>query len=151
MKHMISPDYKYIFDDKTGFFMRWGKNLDDDPEFSPIGPEILDYEISEICSQGCKMCFVPGTVVLTSDGICDIENLEIGDEVISFNGRGTSIDRVTYLHKNYISEDIYEIETEDGGKILVTKDHEFFTGGEWINSQNLLVGDDLYCLNGKNM
>lgn len=61
MKHMISPDYKYIFDDKTGFFMRWGKTLDDDPEFSPIGNEILDVSVSSICHKSCKFCYQSNT------------------------------------------------------------------------------------------
>jgi MoaA/NifB/PqqE/SkfB family radical SAM enzyme len=47
-------------------FMRWGKCLKDDPEFSPFGPEIADIEISTICSgvKGvgvCKFCYKSNT------------------------------------------------------------------------------------------
>jgi MoaA/NifB/PqqE/SkfB family radical SAM enzyme len=57
MKKLTSPGYNYIFDTKTGLFMRWGNTKKDDPVFSPIGPEILDIEVSEKCSRGCKMCY----------------------------------------------------------------------------------------------
>lgn len=57
MKRMMLPGYNYIFDDKTGFFARWGKTLEDDPQFSPIGNEILDIQISDICHVGCKFCY----------------------------------------------------------------------------------------------
>jgi len=39
-KAFRSPIYNYIFDKKTGFFVRWGKTLEDDPPFSPYGPEL---------------------------------------------------------------------------------------------------------------
>jgi MoaA/NifB/PqqE/SkfB family radical SAM enzyme len=57
MKTLNSPGYNYLFDTNTGLFMRWGDTKEDNPVFSPIGPEILDIEISERCTQGCKMCY----------------------------------------------------------------------------------------------
>jgi len=56
-KTVKSPEYNYIFNDETGFFLRWGKSLEDDPLYSPYGPEILDIEISTICSHGCSFCY----------------------------------------------------------------------------------------------
>jgi MoaA/NifB/PqqE/SkfB family radical SAM enzyme len=39
--------------------VRWGKTTDDkdDPQFSPVGPELLDIEVSDVCSQGCSHCY----------------------------------------------------------------------------------------------
>jgi len=45
-KIITSPDYNLIFDKKNGFTARWGRTEDDDPQYSPFGPEILDLEIS---------------------------------------------------------------------------------------------------------
>jgi hypothetical protein len=45
-KIIASPDYNLIFDKKNGFTARWGATEDDDPQWSPFGPEILDLEIS---------------------------------------------------------------------------------------------------------
>lgn len=44
-KGFRSETYNYDFDKNTGFFARWGRTPDDDPQFSPIGNEILDWEI----------------------------------------------------------------------------------------------------------
>jgi MoaA/NifB/PqqE/SkfB family radical SAM enzyme len=41
-----SEKYNYMFDRENGTFIRWGKTLEDDPEYSQFGPEILDIEIS---------------------------------------------------------------------------------------------------------
>ncbi len=61
MKILKSPRYNYMFDNTTGFFARWGKTLEDNPEMSPFGPEIADIEISTIChgvdNKVCKFCY----------------------------------------------------------------------------------------------
>jgi len=65
-KVCLSENYNYMFDKKTGYFARWGKNKEDDPVFSPLGPEIADIEISTICSgvKGvgpCRFCYKSNT------------------------------------------------------------------------------------------
>lgn len=60
-KRLESPDYNYIMSLATGVFARWGKTREDDPEYSPFGPEILDIEVSTVChgskSGPCKFCY----------------------------------------------------------------------------------------------
>jgi hypothetical protein len=57
-KALISEHYNYVFDKETGFFARWGKTKEEDPDFSPFGPEILDLEIdSGECLGNCKFCY----------------------------------------------------------------------------------------------
>lgn len=34
-----SPNYNFLFNKKNGFFMRCGENENEDPNFSPFGPE----------------------------------------------------------------------------------------------------------------
>ena len=64
-KQVRTPTYNYNYDTKTGNFSRWGKVTEDDPLYSPIGPEILDMEISTICSGveniPCKHCYKANT------------------------------------------------------------------------------------------
>ena len=72
-KIVVGEDYNYIFlkkdsyGKKAGFFQRWGKTIEEDPPFSPIGPEILDIEISvngcpPIGDGGnCKFCYKGNT------------------------------------------------------------------------------------------
>lgn len=62
-KHLHSDTYKYIFRYEDGHFMRWGKSIINDPEYSPFGPEILDIEISTICHKACKHCYKSNTSI----------------------------------------------------------------------------------------
>ncbi len=57
VKRLRLPEYNYDFDTETGFFVRWGKTRQDDPQVSPIGLEIGDIEITTICYSGCKHCY----------------------------------------------------------------------------------------------
>jgi MoaA/NifB/PqqE/SkfB family radical SAM enzyme len=57
LKSFKSEDYNFNFDKKTGYFERWGKKKEDDPQFSPFGPEILDIEVTTKCiGPGGKLC-----------------------------------------------------------------------------------------------
>lgn len=63
-RHYRSENYNWNFCTRTGYFERWGKTLEDDPQLSPIGPEILDIEISTIChgpGQPCPWCYKSNT------------------------------------------------------------------------------------------
>ena len=59
VKSFSSEDYNYDFNLSNGFFRRWGKTFEDDPETSPYGPEIADIEISagESCPVSCPFCY----------------------------------------------------------------------------------------------
>lgn len=61
IKRLRLPDYNYNFNTENGFFERWGTDKNNDPQFSPIGPEIMDIEITTSCfgSNGvlCKFCY----------------------------------------------------------------------------------------------
>jgi hypothetical protein len=66
LKLLRSENYNFNFDRKTGFFARWGKKKEDDPQFSEYGPEIADIEISTICHGVpgvgvCKFCYKSNT------------------------------------------------------------------------------------------
>ena len=55
-----SDNYNWNFDTDTGLFMRWGNSVNDDPQCSSVGPEILDMEISTTCHGPgipCKFCY----------------------------------------------------------------------------------------------
>jgi hypothetical protein len=58
MKKGVSPDYNFLFDKTNGRFARWGRELNDDPSWSPAGPEILDLELSSGgCAGKCPWCY----------------------------------------------------------------------------------------------
>jgi MoaA/NifB/PqqE/SkfB family radical SAM enzyme len=67
IKRVRTPSYNYDFDDITGKFSRWGETKGDDPQYSPIGEEIVDIELSTICSGigniPCKHCYKSNTPI----------------------------------------------------------------------------------------
>lgn len=57
-----STGYNYAFNKKTGVFIRWGETWEEDPSYSPVGPEILDIEISvNGCPNACRWCYKGNT------------------------------------------------------------------------------------------
>ena len=56
-KVINTPTYNYKFNKVDGYFCRWGKTKDDDPIYAPLGPEIVDIEISTICNKNCRWCY----------------------------------------------------------------------------------------------
>lgn len=68
VKCFRSEHYNYNYDKASGYFMRWGKTSEDDPQFSPFGPEIWDCEVTTICGgiskQGpCRFCYKGNTPI----------------------------------------------------------------------------------------
>jgi hypothetical protein len=70
IKVLESKDYNYVFNTGNGFFARWGKTKEEDPTWSPHGPEIADIEITTSCkgpklSNGknklCGFCYKSNT------------------------------------------------------------------------------------------
>lgn len=61
LKIVQHPNYNYIFNSETGLFLRWGETHDEDPPFSPLGPEIIDIEVSTICERKCPWCYKSNT------------------------------------------------------------------------------------------
>lgn len=64
IKKVRHDGYNYNFNTENGYFVRWGKTIEEDPQFSPVGPEILDLEVSTICNglgKPCKWCYKSNT------------------------------------------------------------------------------------------
>lgn len=68
IKEVHLPNYHRVFDSITGKTIRWGITPEDDPEYSPLGPEIADIEISvNGCptignsARSCRFCYKSNT------------------------------------------------------------------------------------------
>lgn len=67
VKLLRSPSYCFNFNKSNGYFARWGRTKDDDPLFSPYGPEIIDCEITDSCygplgdGNVCNFCYKSNT------------------------------------------------------------------------------------------
>lgn len=66
-KTVSIPGYNRIFDRESGSMLRWGSTKEEDPKFSPCGPELADIEISTICNGinniPCPWCYKSNTGV----------------------------------------------------------------------------------------
>ena len=56
-KKLVSENLNYFFDKVSGMSAVWGKQIEDDPDFSPFGPFIADIEVTTKCAgPGGKLC-----------------------------------------------------------------------------------------------
>ena len=90
-------------------------------------------------------CFVAGTRVYTNRGVKNIEDVEIGDEVITHTGK---LKRVLQLHKNSMGDrKLHSLNVYKTPEIKVTNNHRFiavkktdnFTVSKpsWVRTDNL--------------
>jgi radical SAM protein with 4Fe4S-binding SPASM domain len=70
IKGVSSENFNFLFNKNTGFTATWGRTKEEDPKFSPVGPLILDIEISTVCNgisktvdsrRPCSWCYKSNT------------------------------------------------------------------------------------------
>lgn len=72
-----------------------------------------------------KNCLIPGTDILMADGSRKaIEDIQIGDEVITHKGR---IRKVTETFKHENNSEIYELRVKGHPRITITSEHPLFS------------------------
>jgi hypothetical protein len=129
-KICIGEDYNFIFSKKDGNFMRWGKTYEEDPNFSPIGPEILDLEISiNGCPNGCKFCSPAGVKVDTDNGKVPIEDVRVGDKVWGLDEDGLSRQTVKEIYQREYNGEMIDMQLENDNILSVTSDHIIILNG----------------------
>ena len=148
IKVLQSQDYNYVFNLENGFFARWGATQDDDPSWSPFGPEIMDIEISdgESCPMTCAFCSPAGTLVNTPNGKVAIENLVVKDLVVGFDTQFNTpkIQEIEEVYSRQYTGELICIELDNGRVLKLTPEHEVFTKNRgWIMSKELSVTDEI--------
>lgn len=121
------------------------------------GDKYEDVAISDIEFDGTGVhCFAKGTKVLTPSGNTMIEQLKVGDEILTWNEQlrvtetAIVLEMATQKHHN-----LYELDF-GGTKIIVTDDHPFFANEQFyavkpnstygIKASELTVGQELRML-----
>jgi len=96
-------------------------------------------------------CFLPDNFVKIKDGKKKIQDISLGDRVLSHDN---NYHEILGLHQYKIEEEIVEIEMEDGRTISCTLDHkilvEKYGERKWIKSQNLIAEDEIVDLKKRN-
>lgn len=90
-------------------------------------------------------CLDGDTLITTSKGKTLIKDLKAGDKVINLceNTKQYKEDTIVKVHKNLmnsLSEDMLELEFDNGIKIQVTANHKFLTNNGWTRADEL-TGD----------
>lgn len=83
-------------------------------------------------------CFVAGTKVDTTEGVRNIEDITVGDYVLSALGN----QRVEATHALPMNTDVVQL-TYNGETQTCTTKHPFFTSRGWVQAQYLVAGDML--------
>lgn len=150
MKFFTSPNANYIFNLKTGTMHSWGRTMNDDPGRFPV-PNILDMEVTTICSHGCSFCFPEGTKITMSNGtLKNIEDVSIGDKVKSYDTSSMNIveNEVLETYERNYDGIIVTLELADGTKLSATENHTFYVKGKgWVEAKNLTEEDEIIYLN----
>jgi intein/homing endonuclease len=91
-------------------------------------------------------CVVEGTKIQTSFGLKAIEDFVVGEYVMTSSGPKT----VTHVwNPDTLDEgepECFEIEFEDGYKVICSDKHKFLVNGKWIEASNLREGIDVSTL-----
>ena len=117
-----------------------------------------NYYISDqnilVHNKGPVGCFLEGTPVLTEEGYKDIDKIEVGDKVLTYNEKEDKNEYKTVSQKfirDYINEDLYTI-TADGFSFKVTEGHGIYIKRHlmglvylegYLPAMDLLAGDQI--------
>lgn len=94
------------------------------------------------CNMRCGWCFTPNAEVQTPDGKTKIENLSIGDEVLTIKESKLSTTTVTNKFVRQVSKDDVVRVVVGSNKVFVTKEHPFYVKDKgWVHAGELQVGD----------
>lgn len=95
------------------------------------------------CNLQCSFCFAPNTPIRMGDGTTkNISNVNVGDNVVSWDGNKFTTKKVIRLYKN-INKDLYRVQA-GSRKIYVTGEHPFLTSNRgWVEAKSLTDNDVL--------
>lgn len=85
-----------------------------------------------------SVCFAPGTSVITSDGIKNIEDINIGDFVLTHTGKYNKVYKTT---TNPYAKSIFNIDLYGWNNIQCTPEHLIFTDRGFIQANELTNND----------
>ena len=100
-----------------------------------------------------RQCFAAGTQVATESGPKAIEDVAVGDRVLSRGEEGdVSYERVTRLFVHGDAEEVALTFTDvhgTGASIITTPDHPFrVESGKWVTAGRLDIGDNVVTAEG---
>lgn len=94
-------------------------------------------------------CFTAGTQVKTPNGFVNIEDIKVGDEVVTYDEKNGEVTygKVQQIYHNKVDllYDIYY----NNDCLSATAGHKFYVDGAWIDAENIKPGQKLTTSSGK--
>lgn len=107
------------------------------------------------CTLRCSFCSISSTKISTTNGMKSIKDIEVGDQVLSYDELNKKIipDTVIRLQSRLVNPDdllcLTINEDSTTKKIVVTKDHRFYIKDKWVEAQDTQINDEIYTLDSK--
>jgi hypothetical protein len=127
----------------TGLFVPVGGKL------LAKGTDLVAPGVKRIVNAFFKACnsFEAGTLVSTPDGLIPIEQLEIGDWVLTYNEETGEIGPYQITDTMFHLDPLIVYLLIDGELVVTTPEHPFYTSqSEWVNAGELTVGNEIRAL-----
>lgn len=94
-------------------------------------------------SANLNSCFVEGTKVTTQNGLVNIEDVKVGDYVLSYDEK-TGCQSYNKVIDTYVNSADKLCEIVVGEEIIIsTTTHPYFVSGKWVEASKLKVGDNV--------
>ncbi|MCT3758860.1 HNH endonuclease [Elizabethkingia anophelis] len=95
------------------------------------------------------VCFPSGTKVHAEKGLVNIEDLNVGDNVLTYNleTKRPEYKPILIKHERF-TQQMLTLELPTGEFLQVTPEHRFFCNDEWIEARDLKAGDLLHLKGG---
>lgn len=120
---------------------------EDKSTFDKIKESGLAFILDVFAAKGATtVCFPAGTKVHTRWGLANIERLEVGVPILTYNeGSGeTEYKKVKKLTMR-TTRRMCILELSNGEMVEVTPEHRFYSNGEWIPIEEMEIGDTIEC------
>lgn len=116
---------------------------DDDFDFSFA--ENMDIKVCNYCDANCPYCLIPGTQIAVDGGKKNIEDIIVGDNILSYSQakNGIEYQPCKKLYKRNVDEDIIVINTSSGS-LRLTANHKIFTNRGYVRADEITTDDILY-------
>ena len=152
---LLRPCGKSVYEDATnGIAHITGVKEVDDTFESELGYPLFQETQMEFVMKFCgysfldadklRKCIAEGSLITMADGtLKPIEDVKVGDRVISYDGKVFSGKTVTAAWNNGI-KDVVEVSLEDGISLKCTPDHRLLTQDGWKEASELSSNDWVY-------
>lgn len=116
-----------------------------DDDFDFAFAENMDVKICNYCDANCPYCLIPGTKIKVENGVKNIEEIIVGDKVLSYSEAHNSVEYQSCkkLYERNINEDIIVMETSSGS-LYLTANHKVFTNRGYVRADELTIEDTIY-------